>query len=325
MPSYSFVAYDPSAITVSGGTLTLSAAFDPATDRTTITIDDDDAFFARDSVVDKAGNDSNQLSGGAATRIYAEERYVLTNGTEITRVESNGTLLGYILNGPALVPGTSYTITSTANVANADTDNADPYTALDDVPCCVAGTQILTPSGEVPVERLQPGDRVITLDHGAQPVRWVAQRTVLARGKFLPVEFKPGALGNDRPLFVSQQHRMLLSNPLAELYFGSHQVFAHALHLINHADVVAADHFKLVTFCQFAFDDHEIVFANGARAESLFLGDLESSGEMLPLQRKHSQTARVTLRHHETRMIAEMRTQPESEIAAAMCVNRLAV
>ncbi len=316
MPSHSFVAYDPSAITVSDGSLTLSPVFNPTTDRTTITIN-------HDSGTGRNPSSFRQLPDDGSTRILARRRYVLANGSEITRVEADGALLGYTLNGPDLVPGWRYAIVGSANLGTDPEPAAN--TILDDAPCFVAGTQILTPGGEVAVEHLQPGDRVVTFDHGAQKVRWVAQRTVLARGKFLPVEFKPGALDNDRPLFVSQQHRMLLSNPLSELYFGSHQVFARALHLINHADIVAADHFKLVTFCQFAFDDHEIVFANGARSESLFLGDLESSAEMLPLQGKHSQTARVTLRHHETRMIAGMRAQPESEIAAAMCVNRLAV
>ncbi len=317
MPSHSFVAYDPAAITISGDTLMLSPAFDPATGRTTITIDDE----ARTGEI---GNDINPFRDGASSRIRAVERYVLANGTEITRVDSNGALLGYILNGPALVPGMRYAITGPAGIAAAPRP-ADVYSAPEDIPCFVAGTRILTPAGEVAVEHLQPGDRVITLDHGAQKVRWVAQRTVLARGAFMPVEFKPGALGNDRPLYVSQQHRMLLSNPLSELYFGSHQVFARALHLINHEDVVAAGHFKLVTYCHFVFDDHEIVFANGARSESLFLGDVDASGKIAPAQGLHSQTARVTLRHHETRMIAGMRAQPESEIAAAMCANRLAV
>ncbi len=313
MPSHSFVAYDPAAIAISDGTLTLSAMFNTATDRTTIAIEDN-------ANAPETGNDLRYFHADASARIHAAMRYVLANETEITRIESGGTLLGYIENDPALEPGMSYAITRTA-----DTRPTVAHTLFEDVPGFVAGTRILTPAGEVAVEHLQPGDRVITLDHGAQKVRRVTQRTVLARGAFLPVEFKPGALANDRPLLVSQRHRMLLSNPLSELYFGSHQVFARALHLVNQDDVVAANHFKLVTYCHFVFDDHEIVFANGARAESLFLGDVDKAGKTPRVPGRHSQTARITLRHHETRMIAGMRAQPESEIAAAMCANRLAV
>ncbi|HEX3996164.1 MAG TPA: FG-GAP-like repeat-containing protein, partial [Acetobacteraceae bacterium] len=46
--------------------------------------------------------------------------------------------------------------------------------------CFLAGTRIATPSGEVPVERLAAGDRVLTLRGKARRVLWIGQGRVLA-------------------------------------------------------------------------------------------------------------------------------------------------
>lgn len=96
------------------------------------------------------------------------------------------------------------------------------------VTCFVAGAMIATPGGERPVETLRAGDRVITADHGAQALRWAGGRAVMARGAAAPVRFAPGVLGNDRPLLVSPQHRMLLSGWRVELMFGAGEVLAAA-------------------------------------------------------------------------------------------------
>lgn len=215
MATHSFVAYDASAITIGAGTLELDAGLSFATQTTMIVIDDEDAYFDGDADANEGGDDSNQYNSGTTDRIYAEERYGLSNGTEVTRVEVGGVFQGYILNGPQLTPGVIYTISHTQNV---DEDNGDAFSVLDDVTCFVAGTGILTPRGEVPVENLMPGDRVITLDHGIQTVRGFSQRTVLAVGKLAPIRLRPGLAGNSRDLLLSPQHRVLLRGSYADLF-----------------------------------------------------------------------------------------------------------
>ena len=86
--------------------------------------------------------------------------------------------------------GVEYTGSS---VANRD----DPFV------CFAAGTRILTPRGEVEVERIAPGDLVLTRDHGLRPVRWTGSRRVDGRGAMAPVRIEAGALGNARALRVS--------------------------------------------------------------------------------------------------------------------------
>ncbi len=44
------------------------------------------------------------------------------------------------------------------------------------IPCFTPGTLIATPRGEVPVEDLKAGDRVITRDNGIQQIRWAGRK-----------------------------------------------------------------------------------------------------------------------------------------------------
>lgn len=60
------------------------------------------------------------------------------------------------------------------------------------VPCFARGTLIATDRGQVPVEDLARGDRVVTSDHGFQKVRWIGSQTVRAEGKMAP-SFSPQA------------------------------------------------------------------------------------------------------------------------------------
>lgn len=44
------------------------------------------------------------------------------------------------------------------------------------IPCYAPGTLIDTPDGPRPVQTLQPGDLLLTLDHGPQLIRWTHKR-----------------------------------------------------------------------------------------------------------------------------------------------------
>ena len=57
---------------------------------------------------------------------------------------------------------------------------------------------------------------VVTQDEGAQPLRWIGQRTVEATGDFAPIRIAAGTFGNHRELLVSPLHRVLIRDSLAE-------------------------------------------------------------------------------------------------------------
>ncbi len=137
--------------------------------------------------------------------------------------------------------------------------------------CFTRGTSILTPNGDVLVEDLQVGSRVETLDHGPQTVRWIGSTVRVATGACAPVHIRAGALDNDRDLFVSQQHRMVLRGARAELMFGDHEVLVPAKSLVNDCSVRIVEGGE-VEYFHILFDNHEIIYAEGAMAESLHLG-----------------------------------------------------
>lgn len=155
--------------------------------------------------------------------------------------------------------------------------------------CFAAGTLIATPDGPRPIETLRPGDLIETLDHGALPLRWIGAARVAGTGRHAPVHICKGALGNLRDLYVSQNHRMLISGPMAELLFAEAQVLVAAKHLLNDCSIRLAPRPR-VTYFHLLLDEHQVIFAEGTPAESLFLGqealgalDEDSRDEILSL------------------------------------------
>ena len=102
-----------------------------------------------------------------------------------------------------------------------------------EVICLARGTWIATVSGDRCIEDLVEDDLVLTMDRGYQPIRWIGSCKVPATGDLAPVVIRKGALGNDRDLRVSPQHRMLLKGWQAEMLFGAEEVLATAKSLVN--------------------------------------------------------------------------------------------
>ncbi len=144
------------------------------------------------------------------------------------------------------------------------------------VACFAAGTRIATVEGQTRVEDLRAGDRIVTLGTGTKTLRWIGHRTVPAEGVFAPIRFATGTLDNDRPLLVSPEHRMLVQGWRCQLLFGKDEVLCAAKHLVDGDRITRAPR-GLVTYFHLMFDTHQIVFANGAPAESLFMGDYQLS------------------------------------------------
>lgn len=309
MAVYSYVGYAPDIISFLGGTVTLSASFDPDTDRRIFTVTDDPGgttfagrpdtgtIFDGDQFRNERGEDPDQT--GVVTSIdgstqfesgpiYLEEQYVLTNpsgGTiNLYRVEVDGPgfpgiHVGFITSEP-LDPGTSYTF-STVNVVGATAPDTTDPDALVDVPCFVKGTFIRTPQGEVEIDKLRVGDLVLTSDSGARIIKWIGSKTVEIdqrnAARLSPVRIRKGALSANTPtadLLVSPNHRILISRPENELLFGQYSVLVPAKHLLHIEGITKDDRHRCVTYYHFLFDRHEIVISNGAESESLHPGDI---------------------------------------------------
>lgn len=149
------------------------------------------------------------------------------------------------------------------------------------IPCFTAGTRLETPNGLVAIENLKPGDLVETVDHGPQVIRWMGRRKLDAgliaqNPKLCPIRIMGGALGHGLPqrdLLVSRQHRMLVSSKIAERMFGTSEVLVSAIKLTALPGIYVDASVEAVEYIHVLLDDHELLFAEGAQSESLYVGD----------------------------------------------------
>ncbi|MEQ3626815.1 MAG: Hint domain-containing protein [Celeribacter sp.] len=140
------------------------------------------------------------------------------------------------------------------------------------------GTAITLADGrQVPIERLEPGMRVLTHNHGAQPLRWVARRTVRAVGASAPVVIGRGVLGNSADLVVSQHQRLFIYQRGADRIGRSADILVKAQYLVDGGRVFI----RKGGFCDWftpVFDRHEVIYAEGIPAESLEVNDATRPG-----------------------------------------------
>jgi collagen type I alpha len=155
------------------------------------------------------------------------------------------------------------------------------------VTCFVAGTSILTPDGEVAVERLRVGDRVMTLTSDGPrpaPVRWIGRREVDPSrhprpNDVLPVRVRLGVFGSGLPardLFLSPNHAVFVEDVLIPVKY-----------LIYGDGIAQVSARRAVTYFHVELDRHSVMLAEGLPCESyLDTGDrrmFENSGGAVAL------------------------------------------
>lgn len=189
-----------------------------------------------------------------------------------------------------LTPGVTRNDITFSNIDDADGGLSGSFTMSDgtfvqfsqieNIVCFTSGTLIKTLSGEVPVEMLQAGDHVLTMDAGYQPIRWIGSRQLrsgdlVANPKLRPVRIRAGALGNGQPesdLTVSRQHRVLVSSVIVERMFGVRDVLIPAIKLTELDGIEIVEEPQDIEYWHMLFDSHQVIWSNGAPTESLFTG-----------------------------------------------------
>ncbi len=204
---------------------------------------------------------------GAAVRLLASYALMGPDGdkVELLALETGGALFALPLS--PVGPRIDYTLLAV--------DDPPEAVRLADLICVsfARGTMIAMAGGEQrPIETLTRGDRVLTRDHGPQPVRWIGQATLRAVGAFAPVVIPAGTMGNAGDLIVSQHHRMFLYQRRRQPGLATAELLVQARHLVDGEHVFLreggfADYFSLV------FDRHEIIYAEGVPAESLMVNE----------------------------------------------------
>jgi hypothetical protein len=133
--------------------------------------------------------------------------------------------------------------------------------------CFLAGTRILTPKGEIPVEALREGDIVATLENGEavqRPVVWVGHRHVRlgkdAPEDGYPVRIRAGAFDENLPrrdLLVTAEHCLLADGHLIP-----------ARMLVNGGSVFVDRTIPVYTYYHVELERHGILLAEGLPTES---------------------------------------------------------
>lgn len=130
----------------------------------------------------------------------------------------------------------------------------------------VAGTVVFTLDGALPVEYLNPGDKVITRDSGIAVLREV-RRT---RRSVALVSVRAGSLGNTRPdrdaIFPASQE-ILIRDWRAEALFGASQALVPA-HRLEDGEFIRPLGMQDVELVSLIFDTPHILYADGLEVAS---------------------------------------------------------
>ena len=133
-----------------------------------------------------------------------------------------------------------------------------------DVPCFAAGTRISTDRGEIAVEHLVVGDRVLTGEGEAMPIRWIGHRRVDCRRHPEPRRIWPVLIEADAFAAGSPGRVVLLSPDHAVFAEG---VFIPIRHLIDGAAIRQLV-VPFVTYFHVELDRHAVILAERLPVES---------------------------------------------------------
>jgi len=245
------------------------------------TIDEGDTSLTGDldDVGTFTGNDDDIFTV-TATGTYGTATIDSSTGQWTYTLDNSDPAVSGLGPGDTLTDIFTVNMRDTAGAGSGQSDTADVTITINGVVCFVSGTLIETSEGPRPIEALRAGDMVLTLDGGPQPIRWIGQRAIprperSANPKLHPVRITAGHLGEGLPtrdLLVSRQHRILLRSRIAERMFGTPEVLIPAIKLTRLPGVFVDESVEEVAYFHLLFDRHEVIFAEGAMAESLFAG-----------------------------------------------------
>lgn len=298
MPTYTIHALGESQMTLSGGAQL--SGFTQGDGSHLVGVDitlNSNAWEAID-VFDTESNyqdsDNSQTLDGAQTfdgTSFADGRRVEAE-YQLTVQDPDGntwTLIGFNINEPGV---TSYaTVEGLAfiggpggfppqgvplTVISASEGGSRPYDDLATPICFRAGSRIATVEGPRAVEDLVPGDEVRLKNGGTGRVeRVLIQRfpaSVVARDdRFWPVRIAPGALGPDLPrraVWLSRQHRVMLNDWRAQVYFGEEAILVPVHKLVDGDAIRSVAPEGGITYVHVALAAHEVLICEGLGCES---------------------------------------------------------
>jgi hypothetical protein len=180
-------------------------------------------------------------------------------------LDSAGATLGYTNNS---VFGLAEAKLSTGPLAESGTTFLMARPTLDtspiDTACYARGTMIRTDRGEVSIEELSVGDRVVTHSGRHKPIKWIGRGQALSTGgrrhAATPVIVRKAAIADNVPLRdlrITKGHALFIDGVLIPVE-----------ELINHRSILWDDRSQEVQVYHIELEAHDVLIANGAPAES---------------------------------------------------------
>lgn len=212
-----------------------------------------------------AGGGTISLANGATVR-FAD---AVTNETFVFGTGGADLVFGDTvdLTGLTMIGATSTdTISGYAVSRPSAVRVSEPQAAFGSAPpCFAAGTMILTPSGDRPVESLREGDLVVTRSGVAQPIVWAGSyRAAIgaqhAAEQAQPIRIEASAFAPSRPrrpLYLSPDHGVYVAGALVP-----------AKLLVNGATIRRETGCVAIAYHHLELARHELLIAEGIACES---------------------------------------------------------
>ncbi len=256
-------AYGPEAVSakeVGSNQILVSASLDHASLSTTL--DADAAHGIGWSILD-----NGQTLAASAAQVTSADQVLLTFGATVPTDATARLYYGYGYGRFATSdsdPGQGNAIYDTQQMPLWAPASGLVLTAA----CYAAGTRIATADGDVAIERLRVGSRVVAVADGRatlRPVRWIGRARVdLDRHPYpaqvAPVRVRAGAFADGTPrrdLLLSPDHAVFLNGALIPVRL-----------LLNGATIVQNRLTGGVRYFHVELDSHDVLLAEGLAAES---------------------------------------------------------
>ncbi len=140
----------------------------------------------------------------------------------------------------------------------------------------VKGTHIMTERGEVLIEDLTAEIKVVTRNHGLQPICWVGSTKVKITSENAPILFRRNAIRNSRDLMVCPQHQIVQKGALPMMLFGELEVLRPANHFVG-VGISIRSEFSEIEFFRILTARPELIYAEAAACVSFIPSPLNLS------------------------------------------------
>lgn len=175
---------------------------------------------------------------------------------------------------------------------------SDQIEPVGPAPTIAAGALVETPAGPRPIESLRMGDMIDTAARGPQQIRWIIKSELPALGHFAPICLRAPYLGLSRDITVAQDQHVVISGVEAEYNFGEDSVLIAARQLTGLPAATVQTGCTTHLYYQILLDNHECISLSGAWCESLFVGRLAHSPEILATTRLAAMSSSAVPVHH---------------------------